>query len=358
MNLKSLLHRELCEGTTEQEIASSVGVSLRTITNILRGKTPTVRTIWEKFARYFRMDVDFLRSGDSTYRTSHSAAGRIRNIPLISWQQMGQMANGRGVPTSMHAEAVIEATDVSGNRTFALKLQDDSMEPLFHKGEIIFVNPDVKWNPEDYVVVTRRGESIASTVLRQLRTNGDQRMLHSLNWEYEEIPLAESDLVWGKVVRVRKISKAQGGDMNVVNQPGVPVGGFKTIGQINPTNSLCFKEDRNGLMVALDLLATHTAGAPVVDDRMRYLGFINEFDVMRALDNGKDLSKLQAKDIMRKARLTVTDSTPISQAARLMEEHHVLSLPVEKDGTVLYSVMRHDLLRARIGLGVGMGIDP
>ena len=119
--------------------------------------------------------------------------------------------------------------------------------------------------------------------------------------------------------------------MNVINQPGVPFGGFKTIGQIDPTNSLCFEEDRNG---------------------------INEFDVMRALDNGKDLSKLQAKDIMRKARLTVTDSTPIAQAAKLMEEHHVLSLPVEKDGTVLYSIMRHDLLRARIGLGVGMGIDP
>ena len=204
MNLKSLLHRELCEGWTEQEIASSVGVPLRTITDILKGKNPSVRALWEKFGRYFRMDVEFLRTGDSTYRTSHSAAGLIRHIPLMSWQQIGQMASGGGVPASMHAEATIEATDVSGSRTFALKLQDDSMEPLFHKGEMIFVNPDVKWNPEDYVVVTRPGESIASTVLRQLRTDGDQRMLHPLNWEYEDKPLAESDLVWGKVVRVRK----------------------------------------------------------------------------------------------------------------------------------------------------------
>jgi CBS domain-containing protein len=143
-----------------------------------------------------------------------------------------------------------------------------------------------------------------------------------------------------------------------VNKPGVPVGGFTTIGQIDGTNALCFEEDRNGMTVALDLLGMHIAGAPVVDGAMRYLGFINEFDVMRALDNGRDLSKLQAKDIMRKVRLTVTASTPISEAAKLMEEHHVLSLPVEKDGKVLYSVMRHDLLRARIGLGVGMGIDP
>jgi CBS domain-containing protein len=143
-----------------------------------------------------------------------------------------------------------------------------------------------------------------------------------------------------------------------IQKPGVPVGGFTTIGQIDATNVLCFEEERNGLSAALDLLATHTAGAPVVDRQMRYLGFMNEFDVMRALDAGKDLSKLQAKDIMRKAQLTVTDTTPIAQAAKLMEEHHVLSLPVEKDGKVLYSIMRHDLLRARIGIGVGMGIDP
>ena len=79
---------------------------------------------------------------------------------------------------------------------------------------------------------------------------------------------------------------------------------------------------------------------------------------MRALDDGKDLSKLEAKDIMRTVRLTVTESTPITKAAKMMEDHHVLSLPVEQNGKVLYSVRRHDLLRARIGLGVGMGIDP
>jgi len=150
------------------------------------------------------MDVDFLRSGDSTYRTSYSAAGRIRNIPLMSWQQMGQMANGEGVHAAMHAEAVIEATDVSGNRTFALKIQDDSMEPLFRKGEMIFVNPDVEWKSGDHVVVTRRDDSRVATMLRQVRAIGDRRMLHPLNWEYEDIPLTESDVVWGKVVRVRK----------------------------------------------------------------------------------------------------------------------------------------------------------
>ncbi len=146
--------------------------------------------------------------------------------------------------------------------------------------------------------------------------------------------------------------------MPVPNRPGVPVGGLNTIGQIDATNSLSFDEDRDGMSVALDLLSTHTAGAPVVNHDGQYLGFINEFDVMRALDCGKDLNRLQAKDIMRKDRLTVTEATSISQAAKLMEDHHVVSLPVERNGKVTSSVRRHDLLRARIGLGVGMGIDP
>jgi CBS domain-containing protein len=147
-------------------------------------------------------------------------------------------------------------------------------------------------------------------------------------------------------------------NMTVQNSPGVPVGGLRRIGQIDATNPLCFEENRNGMTVALDLLSTHTAGAPVVDEEGRYLGFINEIDVMRALDAGMDLNRLQATDIMRKDRLTVTEDTTITQAAKMMEKHCVISLPVEKNGKVLYSVRRHDLLRARIGLGVGMGIDP
>jgi CBS domain-containing protein len=104
------------------------------------------------------------------------------------------------------------------------------------------------------------------------------------------------------------------------------------------------------------LCSTHTAGAPVVDADGRYVGFINEFDVMKILDMGRDLSTLLAEEIMRKDRLVITPSTTLSDAAKLMEQHGVVGLPVEHDGLVTYSVTRHDLLRARIGLGVGMGI--
>ena len=137
---------------------------------------------------------------------------------------------------------------------------------------------------------------------------------------------------------------------------GVPAGGLNTIGQIDATNPLVFYAGQDGMEIAVALCSTHTAGAPVVDADSRYLGFINEFDVMKILDMGRNLSTMRAEQIMRKDRLVITSSTQISDAAKLMEQHGVVGLPVEHDGLVTYSVARHDLLRARIGLGVGMGI--
>ena len=139
---------------------------------------------------------------------------------------------------------------------------------------------------------------------------------------------------------------------------GIPIGGLKKVGQIVATNPLTFHPDQNGLHIAVALLSSHIAGAPVLDHDGTYLGFINEFDVMKALDDGKDLGQLNARAIMRTDHLVIHGSTKISEAAKLMESNSVVNLPVEENGVIAYSVSRHDLLRASIGLGVGMGLEP
>ena len=143
-----------------------------------------------------------------------------------------------------------------------------------------------------------------------------------------------------------------------MNTVGVPVGGLRTVGQIVATNTLTFQRRQNALAIAVELSSTHTPGAPVVDDEGKYVGFVNELDVMKALSEGKELNNLQAEDLMRIGPAAVHASTTIADAAKMMEERCVLNIPVEKDGKVAYSVSRHDLLRAWIGLGLGMGIDP
>ncbi|NGZ97667.1 MAG: hypothetical protein CV089_16360 [Nitrospira sp. WS110] len=146
--------------------------------------------------------------------------------------------------------------------------------------------------------------------------------------------------------------------MSTISGPGVPVGGFRTVGQIDATNTVVFLADQNGLAVAIELISTQTPGGPVVDEKGEFIGFISEFDVLRALEANKDLSKLKAEEIMAKDRFAVTADATIEAAVKLMEEKRLLTLPVQQNGKVTYSVTRHDLLRAWIGLGVGMGLEP
>jgi CBS domain-containing protein len=131
-----------------------------------------------------------------------------------------------------------------------------------------------------------------------------------------------------------------------MSTPGGPISRRKTVDQVDPTNSLTFHAEQSGLSVVAALLSTHTVGAPVTAANGTYLGFINEFDVMKMLEMGRDLKTLQAQDIMRTDRLVITPSTTIFDAMRMMGQYQVVNLPVERNGVVLYSVSRHDLLRA------------
>ncbi len=134
---------------------------------------------------------------------------------------------------------------------------------------------------------------------------------------------------------------------------GIPADGLKTVGQIVPTNEVKFRNDLNGMEVAVELLSRHTPGGAVVDENNHFVGFLSEFDVLRALEAGKDLTKLTAEDIMVKDRISITDSTSIKEAVKIMEDKRLLNLPVELNGEVAYTVTRHDLLRAWVGLGLG-----
>jgi transcriptional regulator with XRE-family HTH domain len=208
VNLKSLVHRELGEGLTEEELASAVGVSVRTIENILTDELPQDPAIWETFARYFRIHADFLRSGgpphseglfELTDNPHPSPLGPMRKVPLLKWDQIDQMVAREEPPRLIHAEALLE-TDVPGKRTFAMQVRDNSMQPLFSEGEIIFVNPDLPSEPGHYVVV----ESEDGGLLRQLKEIGGQDILHPLNRRYADLPLTKEQRILGRVVRLRK----------------------------------------------------------------------------------------------------------------------------------------------------------
>ena len=208
MNRKGLIHRELGEGLTEKELAAAVGVSPRTIDRILANKPPYDPAVWHQFAKYFRMDADFLRAGSPRKVAGRSKKAGIapvvpmRKVPLVSWEAIGRLAAGEADTTIIGSDTMLE-TDVQGLRTFALRVKDDSMYPLFGEGEIIFVNPDLECEPGQYVIAGPR-RTPEQAVLRELRVIGEQYVLHPLNRRRKDTLLTHDHLLWGKVVRLRK----------------------------------------------------------------------------------------------------------------------------------------------------------
>jgi SOS-response transcriptional repressor LexA len=213
VHLKGLVHRELGEGVSEEELASAVGVSARTIADILADELPQEPALWERFSQYFHIHADLLRSGGPPYseglfqlseHTELSPLGQMRKVPLLRWDQIQQMVSRKEAPRLIHADALIE-TDVPGTRTFALQVRDDSMRPLFNKGEIIFVNPDLPSEPGHYVLIENvDGRSEEKTLLRLLKDIDGQPILHPLNQRYIDLPLTDQQRIVGRIVRMRK----------------------------------------------------------------------------------------------------------------------------------------------------------
>ena len=108
------------------------------------------------------------------------------------------------------------------------------------------------------------------------------------------------------------------------------------------------------MAITIERLSAHVSGGPVLDEQRRYVGFISEFDILKAFEARKDLTSLTAAELMIRDPIAVHKSTPIPDAIKLMADKHVLKLPVEEDGAATYSVTTHDLLRASIGLVVGI----
>ena len=136
----------------------------------------------------------------------------------------------------------------------------------------------------------------------------------------------------------------------------IAAAGLRTISQITKLHELRFDIDHNGLAVTIELLSSSLPGAPVVNHKGRYVGFISEFDVLQALESEREIAQLTAKDIMVHDHLAINISTTIKEAVQLMKTRHFLVLPVVDKEIVVGCLTRKDLLRAWLGMGLNQPI--
>lgn len=99
---------------------------------------------------------------------------------------------------------------------------------------------------------------------------------------------------------------------------------------------------------------------PVVDDKGKLVGIVSEKDLLFASASPATslnvweinalLSKLVVERFMSKKIITVTEDTPLEEAARIMADKKIGGLPVIRDGAMVGIITETDIFRSLLDL--------
>ncbi len=94
---------------------------------------------------------------------------------------------------------------------------------------------------------------------------------------------------------------------------------------------------------------------PVVDKQGKMMGIVSELDLLKVSPSPATslsvyeipylLAKIKMKDVMTEDVVTVTEDTPLEDAARVMADNKIGGLPVLRDGKVVGMITETDMFK-------------
>jgi CBS domain-containing protein len=114
------------------------------------------------------------------------------------------------------------------------------------------------------------------------------------------------------------------------------------------------KENTNAEQISARLLAGEFNGVPVVDDNGAVIGIVTALDILRAIQGGKKLNTMLARDIMTPNPSVVKKDTPIEEIIRILVEKEIVLVPVvegDNNNKLIGVVARLDILREKLNEG-------
>lgn len=179
-------------------LANATDLNQPTITRILNGesKQPKKANL-DALAKYFGVSTEWLMFGGGEKYLMKNQVDFFQQIPLISTVQAG----GWGQLQELESEDVIEwirSSRPKRSNTFALRVQGDSMSPMFQDGSIVIVEPDEALKHGSYVIAKCNNDT--EVTFKQYAVDAGRAYLRPLNTQYPTLEIKEDCRIIGIVV--------------------------------------------------------------------------------------------------------------------------------------------------------------
>ncbi|MGQ0696036.1 MAG: CBS domain-containing protein [Nitrospiraceae bacterium] len=115
-----------------------------------------------------------------------------------------------------------------------------------------------------------------------------------------------------------------------------------TVRQVMEDAVFTVSPNTKGINIAEIMTDRNFGTVPVVKDDSSLVGLVTEFDLLRAIEEGKDLRQVTAEQIMTKDVVTVTEEMLVKDLINLLQQRHLVRTPVVRGKTLVGIASRRD----------------
>ncbi len=192
---------------TEAELARRTGTPQPTLHRILSGSTRSPRgESLSRLANFFSITISQLIGDDPlpNERIPGTHNPNVRSwasVPMISLEDVLAWPSIKETMQETNWSSwTTTDVDITAD-TYAISVRNETLNPRFPQGTVLIVDPTVRAEDRDYVVVQTQGQRIAT--VKQLLLDGQDMYLKPLNPEFQTTMLGGEHTILGVVLQAR-----------------------------------------------------------------------------------------------------------------------------------------------------------
>ncbi|HUL12618.1 MAG TPA: S24 family peptidase [Methylococcaceae bacterium] len=190
--------REMAQ-LSQRGLAKRSLLSQQLISKLENGLVESTTEVF-RLAEALGVDPRWLATGKGDVRSGDNVTegpAILAYVPLISWVAAGSWREVVDPYPPGEGESLVPVTCRVGTYAYALRVQGDSMEPMFPNGSVIIVDPGAEPRQGSYVIV--RLDDAEQATFKQLVIDGGARYLKPLNPRYPVMEIKERATLCGVV---------------------------------------------------------------------------------------------------------------------------------------------------------------